>query len=337
MDYKQRSLLPATLPVPPLVTNTHPDTYLLDEQLERVVSVALSQRQPLLLTGERGSGKTQLVTYLAYKYNLAQVFKFTTKSNSTARDLFYIYDILGRFHAGSQAKINSENEFMPSKRAVDYITYNALGKAIILSHPKEKVKDYLPIGFKHNGPQRSMVLIDDIDKAPRDFPNDILNELDAMYFGIPELGNVTIEADPRYQPIVVITSDFCKVLPYAFLRRCIYYHIPFPAREKLELIVKAHMANLTSHETTKNKTQQIQIEPTKTGYSVNINTMLAAANDTLYNTEILTDIINSVIINDPNNKFELIKTLEQLIQKATVRLKRLEAIQLAAQDLLDKL
>ena len=76
-----------------------------------------------------------------------------------------------------------------------------------------------------------------MDKAPRDFPNDILNELEHLYFRVLELGNVKIEANPELQPIVVITSNSEKDLPDAFLRRCVYYNIPFPQKERLAEIV----------------------------------------------------------------------------------------------------
>jgi MoxR-like ATPase len=80
-------------------------------------------------------------------------------------------------------------------------------------------------------------LIDEIDKAPRDFPNDILNEIENMYFRIPEMGNLKVEADPKLPPIVVITSNSEKDLPDAFLRRCVYYNVPFPDKERLRMIV----------------------------------------------------------------------------------------------------
>jgi MoxR-like ATPase len=86
-----------------------------------------------------------------------------------------------------------------------------------------------------------VVLIDEMDKAPRDFPNDLLNELEHLYFRIPELGNVKVEADPTLQPIVIITSNSEKDLPEAFLRRCIYYNIPFPEPDRLKEIVSNHL------------------------------------------------------------------------------------------------
>src|SRR5262249_5197155 len=87
----------------------------------------------------------------------------------------------------------------------------------------------------------SVVLIDEIDKAPRDFPNDLLNEVEGMFFRIPELGNARVAADPALAPILVITSNSERNLPDAFLRRCVYYHIPFPDRERLERIVDARL------------------------------------------------------------------------------------------------
>ena len=100
-----------------------------------------------------------------------------------------------------------------------------------------EVKEFLPPDFEYREQLRSLVLIDEVDKAPRDFPNDILNELEQLYFRVPELGNVKIEANTALKPIVVITSNSEKDLPDAFLRRCIYYNIPFPDRDRLSEII----------------------------------------------------------------------------------------------------
>ena len=100
----------------------------------------------------------------------------------------------------------------------------------------------MPPGFDHPGaPVRSVVLLDEIDKAPRDLPNDVLSALDAIAFTIPELGNARIAADRDLRPILVLTSNSEKALPDPFLRRCIYYHIEFPGDQQLREIVLARL------------------------------------------------------------------------------------------------
>jgi MoxR-like ATPase len=225
--------------LPPSYHNAQnrPEAYLPSDGLVDAVNVALLLNQPLLLTGEPGTGKTQLAYNLAYQLGLGEPLIFETKSTSTARDLFYVYDALGRFHAAQSAKLGETT----IQHSVDYLTYNALGLAIVLTNPPEKINQLLPTDMKHSEPRRSVVLIDEIDKASRDFPNDILSEIEQMYFRIPELGNVKIEADASMRPIVVMTSNSEKTLPDAFLRRCVYYNIPFPDRERLTKIVEARL------------------------------------------------------------------------------------------------
>lgn len=210
--------------------------YTADQGLVDAVNVALLLSQPLLLTGEPGTGKTQLAYSLGRELGY-EVLKFETKSTSTARDLFYTYDTLRRFH-DAQLEVKRES--------TDYLTYNALGIAIIRSREASVNETWLPDGFEHGGARRSITLIDEIDKASRDFPNDLLNEIEGMYFRIPELGmgNERISADEELRPIIVITSNSEKSLPDAFLRRCIFYNIPFPARERLTEIVLSHMTSL---------------------------------------------------------------------------------------------
>jgi MoxR-like ATPase len=208
-----------------------PEYYIADPGLKDACNVALLLGQPLLLTGEPGTGKTQFAYSLAWELGFDLPLKFETKSNSTYRDLFYTYDALKRFQ-----DVQLGNNV--ATQALDYITYQALGMAILQTRDRHEVAQFLPSDFPDFDKKRSVILIDEIDKAPRDFANDLLNELEQnMYFRIPEFGNVKIECDPELQPIVIITSNSERDLPDAFLRRCIYYHIPFPNGERLRNII----------------------------------------------------------------------------------------------------
>ncbi|MEZ4688298.1 MAG: MoxR family ATPase [Bacteroidia bacterium] len=193
-----------------------PKRYIAAPPLRDAVNVAISLGQPLLLTGEPGTGKTQLAFSVAYELGLEKPFVFNTKTTSSARDLFYRYDSLAHFHdsqLGKKEEINVE----------DYIAYEALGLAILQSEKK-----------------RSVVLIDEIDKAPRDLPNDLLNEFESLSFTVRETGK-TFAASPENRPILILTSNSEKNLPEAFLRRVVYYHIPFPDQETLKKIVRTRL------------------------------------------------------------------------------------------------
>ena len=220
---------PVRLPAPDRQRQTDPAGYIADQGLVDAVNVALLLSQPLLLTGEPGTGKTQLAWRIAWELGFAPPLLFETKSTSTAKDLFYTYDSLRRFHAAHTPQASQDNR--------DYLTYNALGLAILHANLEATVHDVLPPGFRHPGQCRSVVLIDEVDKAPRDFPNDLLNELENMYFRIPELNNVRVAASPGLRPVLLITSNSEKNLPDPFLRRCIYYHIPFPDKTRLAEIL----------------------------------------------------------------------------------------------------
>lgn len=210
----------------------HPADYLADDGLRNAVNVALALGQPLLLTGEPGTGKTQLAGSLAYELGLPAPLVFNVKTTSTARDLFYRYDSLRHFHDAQFQRENIEIE--------NYITYEAFGLAVLLSMPPAEADPALPPQWRGRGPARVVVLIDEIDKAPRDLPNDVLNEIEEMAFTVKETGKA-FAADSRCRPVVVLTSNSEKNLPDAFLRRCVFYHIAFPDAARLTQIVERRL------------------------------------------------------------------------------------------------
>jgi MoxR-like ATPase len=206
--------------------------YLAERGLRDAVNVALLLGQPLLVTGEPGTGKTQLASSVAHELGVNPPLVFNTKTTSTAKDLFYHYDSLAHFH---------DAQFHQEGLSVDkYITYEALGLAILLSLPPGEANSYLPANLKNKGPVRSVVLIDEIDKAPRDMPNDVLNEIENMSFTVKEAGRA-FGANQDYRPIVILTSNSEKNLPEPFLRRCVFYHIAFPDKDRLKQIVQRRL------------------------------------------------------------------------------------------------
>ncbi len=192
-----------------------PKLYLPSKGLVSAVNVALTLGQPLLLTGEPGTGKTQLAHHIAYFFNLGKPLIFNAQTTSTAKDLFYRYDALGHFQYSQ-----TQTEPLTAERVEEnYIKYEALGEAI-----KSK--------------QKRVVLIDEIDKAPRDLPNDVLAALEELKFRVPEIDDEFV-AEPSQKPIIIMTSNSEKNLPEPFLRRVVFYHIPFPDHEMLLKILSA--------------------------------------------------------------------------------------------------
>jgi len=206
-----------------------PHGYLADEGLAASVNVALALGQPLLITGEPGTGKTQLGHSIAYELGL-RLFVFNTKTTSTYQDLIYKYDALRHYQAVQLG--NSETD------PRNYIIYGPIGEAIRCAMDRQS--PFCPPEYRNTPCERSVVLIDEIDKAPRDLPNDVLNEIDRMSFEVPEC-HLKFGADGAFRPILVFTSNLEKDLPAAFRRRCVFYHITFPNDQELEAIIKRRL------------------------------------------------------------------------------------------------
>lgn len=226
------------LPVPAMHEAHGPEDYIPHDALLDAIDTALTLGQPLILTGEPGSGKTEVGDFVAWRLGLDAAIRYDAKSSMSSRDLLYSYDSLGRFHAAQEAA-RTQSEIDP--RA--YISFVGLGLAILRANAANDAAHLVADGFRHVGPTRSVVLIDEIDKAPRDTPNDLLSELERMAFVIPEL-NAEISAPKEMRPVVILTSNSEKALPDAFLRRCVYYHMPELGRDELLNIAAARIPDL---------------------------------------------------------------------------------------------
>jgi MoxR-like ATPase len=194
-----------------------PEPYSASEELKRAVNLAIFLGRPLLVEGEAGCGKTRLARAVAYELGLP-FFSWEVRSTSKAQDGLYAYDSLRRLH---DVQLGERSKRDPDDVA-QYCELGALGKAFRL---KECA---------------GVVLIDEIDKADLDFPNDLLSVLDKPWeFEIKETGE---KVAATYVPIVIITSNKEKGnLPLPFLRRCVYFEIRFPDEEALKDILKQHL------------------------------------------------------------------------------------------------
>ncbi len=189
-------------------------TYIASEELKHAVNVAVALARPLLVRGEPGTGKTLLAENLASSLALPLI-RWHVKSTTKAKDGLYVYDTVQRLH---DSRFGGD--------VGDIAKYIKLG----------------PLGEALAAPARVVLLIDEIDKADIEFPNDLLLELDAMRFRIDETGK---EIAAKERPVVVITSNNEKELPDAFLRRCVFHYIQFPDRELMAEIVKVHHPDIT--------------------------------------------------------------------------------------------
>ncbi|HRU64233.1 MAG TPA: MoxR family ATPase [Spirochaetota bacterium] len=190
------------------------DDYVLSKELRDNVNVSIALGRPLIVKGEPGTGKTLLAHSIAK--GLGKKFiVWNIKSTTKAQEGLYVYDTVQRLN---DARFG-DNDVSDIKR---YIKLGKLGEAFASD-------------------EQVVLLIDEIDKADIEFPNDLLNELDEMSFYIPETKE-TIKAKTR--PTVIITSNSEKELPDPFLRRCIFHYIEFPTQELMEEIVHVHFPDI---------------------------------------------------------------------------------------------
>lgn len=203
------------------------EPYVADPRLAEDVDLAIALGRPLLLQGDPGCGKTRLAHAVAYALGLP-LEECYIKSTTRAQDLLYTYDAVNRLYdAQLGAQAPSETDGQPlSRNPGNYVRLGPIGRAISRAQ---------------NG-RRSVVLLDEIDKADLDFPNDLLWELDRLEFCVLESGRQYAVGDhPNLRPIVVVTHNEEKALPAAFLRRCIYHYLEFPPDEgQLHRILEAH-------------------------------------------------------------------------------------------------
>ena len=190
------------------------DDYVLSPALRDNVNVAIALKRPLIVKGEPGTGKTLLAHSIAKGLGKKLII-WNIKSTMKAKEGLYVYDTVQRLN---DARFG-DGDISDIKR---YIKMGKLGEAF-------------------SAAEQVVLLIDEIDKAELEFPNDLLNELDEMSFYIPETGE-TIKAKTR--PIVIITSNSEKELPDPFLRRCIFHYIEFPDQQLMEDIIKVHFPKI---------------------------------------------------------------------------------------------
>ncbi|MEE3717285.1 MoxR family ATPase [Tumidithrix elongata RA019] len=213
--YNDRNIIPN---IPHKDSPKMREPYVADDELIQAVNLAILLERPLLIEGEAGCGKTCLAKAVAYELGYP-FYRWDVQSTAKVRDGLYTYDAVLRLHDVQTRSVDVEKKRDPSKSG-DYLGYGPLGKAFVSDRP-------------------AVVLIDEIDKADLDFPNDLLGVLEDWKFSIPE---TKAEISAKHKPIVIITSNKEKGnLPAPFLRRCLYFYLEFPkTTEALEKIVNEH-------------------------------------------------------------------------------------------------
>ncbi|MCI7391930.1 MAG: MoxR family ATPase [Clostridiales bacterium] len=200
---------------------TGSDNYVVTDELMNAVNVSIALKKPLLIKGEPGTGKTMLAEAISQALDMDLII-WSIKSTTKAQDGLYVYDTVQRLY-------DSQFGEGDVKDIAQYIKLGKLGEAF-------------------TSDRQVVLLIDEIDKADLEFPNDLLWELDKMEFYINETKE-TVKT--KHRPIVIITSNAEKELPDAFLRRCIFHYIEFPNEEKMADIIRVHYGDIDSKLMTK--------------------------------------------------------------------------------------
>ncbi|WP_418024144.1 AAA family ATPase [Paracoccus sp. TD-10] len=190
------------------------ETYVAPADLAMAVNAAITLERPLLVKGEPGTGKTELARQVAASLELP-IIEWNVKSTTRAQQGLYEYDAVSRLRDSQ----------LGEARVHDIANYIRKGK----------------LWQAFEAPGKVVLLIDEIDKADIEFPNDLLQELDRMEFHVYETGETVVA---RHRPVVIITSNNEKELPDAFLRRCFFHYIRFPDAETLKRIVEVHYPGL---------------------------------------------------------------------------------------------